>query len=190
MNTTFKTILRKHHYQLMAKLGTQEREKMDLQICDHFKRHISLPNHAVIAGYSPIKNECSPLPILEDLVRYQHVLALPAILGKGKPLVFRAWCPGDAMDVGEYGILEPRNDAPLVNPSVLAVPMVGFDVNGYRLGHGGGFYDRTIEMIRKHQSLLCIGIAYHFQQIERLPAEAHDCRMDYIVTDKEVLAFS
>ncbi len=174
----------------MADCSPEEQKILSFRVLEHFKRQIPIPQKGHVAGYSPIKNECSPLPVLEHLHHLHCPLALPVVLKKNHELAFRAWHPGDALEAGLLGIPEPKLEADTVYPSVLLVPMIGFDHRGFRLGHGGGFYDRTIEMLRKSQPILCVGIAYHFQKSENLPSESHDCRMDYIVTDKEVLAFS
>lgn len=143
----------------------------------------------IVAGYLPIKNEINPRPLIEDYLLEHKRLVLPKIVEKDTPLHFHQWMYGQPLVVGRYGIEEPLHNSPLLQPDLLLVPMVAFDRNGYRLGHGGGYFDRTITALRKTRLIVCIGLAYAFQEIDDFPQEEHDTKMDYVVTDKEVLAF-
>lgn len=100
---------------------------------------------------------------------------------------FIEWVPGEPMKAGAYGIMEPSGGGMIV-PNVILVPLVAFDRRGYRLGYGAGYYDATIAHLKHtNPSLLTIGVGYSFQEVERLPNEAHDERLSLVVTDKEVI---
>lgn len=106
--------------------------------------------------------------------------ALPVVQGAGQPLQWRAWWPGVAMQAGVYGIPVPLN-TPLLLPDVLLVPPVGLDAQGYRLGYGGGYFDRTLAALARKP--LCIATAFEVSRIETIGPQAHDVRMDYVLTE-------
>ena len=100
---------------------------------------------AVVSGFSSLPEEFRGWPLLRRLHGEGHALAMPVMQGKGQPLIFRAWAPGDAMDKAVWGIAEPKADKPALEPDVVLVPLLAFDATGRRLGYGGGFYDRTLQ---------------------------------------------
>ena len=94
--------------------------------------------------------------------------------GKGLPLVFRAWKPGDTLTAGVWGIQEPLPSSPAVDPDVLLVPLLAFDTRGYRLGYGGGFYDRTLAGFRTRKRVVAVGVAFDEQRIDAVPTPTYD----------------
>ncbi|CAN5418090.1 5-formyltetrahydrofolate cyclo-ligase [soil metagenome] len=138
---------------------------------------------AVVSGFHPHMSEISVLPLLARLVSMGWASCLPAVTGKGHPLVFRAWEPGDALIRGLWDIKVPAEDAKELVPDMLLVPMLAFDRQGHRLGYGGGFYDRTLELLRKTKPVTAIGVAYAAQEMERVPHGAHDAVLDAILTE-------
>src|SRR3990172_7911808 len=103
---------------------------------------------ALVSGFLPIGEEIDPLPLLEHLASAGFGLALPVMTGKGAPLLFRAWKPRDALTEVTWGIREPLASAPEIEPDIVLAPLLAFDAQGYRLGYGGGFYDRTLARLR------------------------------------------
>jgi 5-formyltetrahydrofolate cyclo-ligase len=140
-----------------------------------------------LSGFVPIRTEINPLPVMAAMAAHGPV-GVPVIEAKGAPLGFRTWRPGCAMEPGPYGAAVPVAGEPLV-PEVVIVPLVAFDRSGGRLGYGGGFYDRTLELLRARGPLVAIGFAYAAQEAENLPLEPTDQPLDVIVTDAEVLRF-
>lgn len=138
-----------------------------------------------LAGYMPIRTEIDPLPAMTEAAAH-GVVGVPVIQGEGQPLKFSKWSPGGAMRDGPFGALVPVVDD-YFDPEILIVPLVAFDRSGGRLGYGGGFYDRTLERLRKHGSVLAIGFAYDAQEAEALPLEATDQPLNMIVSDRRVL---
>ena len=116
-------------------------------------------------------------------------LALPCIAGRGKPLIMRAWNFGDAFKAGQWGIREPLPDAPEVQPDILIVPLACFDRAGHRIGYGAGYYDMTIAALRAQKKITAIGIAFAAQEIPIVPATERDERLDFVLTEKEVIDF-
>ena len=139
----------------------------------------------VVSGFHPYLSEISTLPLLAKLAGEGWITALPVVVGKELPLLFRRWAPGDAMVSGLWDIQIPADAAPEVEPDVLLVPMLAFDRKGYRLGYGGGYYDRTLAKLRAVKFVTAIGVAYAGQEIEAVPCGAHDQPLDWIMTERE-----
>ena len=141
----------------------------------------------VISGFSPIGSEIDPLPLLAGLHEKGHESALPIVAANCEPLIFRRWAPGDEMVSGPFGVQEPLPSAREVVPDILLVPLLAFDRLGYRLGYGGGFYDRTLERLRANGRRVAVGIAFAGQEVEAVPVSAYDQPLDWIVTEREAI---
>jgi 5-formyltetrahydrofolate cyclo-ligase len=155
---------------------------------DHFLAAVPLAAGAVISAYWPMGDEIDPRPLLAALAERGHRLALPAIRAAGQPLDFRAWRPGDALRPAGFGTQEPLPEAEILQPSLLLVPLLAFDPAGYRLGYGGGFYDRSLALLRGAGDILAVGLAFAAQQVAAVPREATDQSLDLLVTERGVLA--
>lgn len=138
-----------------------------------------------LAGYMPMRTEIDPLPAM---AAHDGPAGVPVIIGKGQPLRFREWTPGCEMVAGEFGALIPAEGA-WIEPDVLIVPLLAFDARGYRLGYGGGFYDRTLEALRARGPRLAIGFAFAAQEMAEVPIDATDQRLDMVVTEAGVRDF-
>jgi 5-formyltetrahydrofolate cyclo-ligase len=147
-----------------------------------------IDSFTVIAAYMPIRTEVSPLPVMADLAAAGKIVCVPVIEAAGKPLKFSRWTPETVMVNGPFGAKIPKTDA-FVIPDVLITPLVAFDARGYRLGYGGGFYDRTFELLRLKGKALAVGFAYQAQELAFVPTEPTDVRLDAIVTEKGVKRF-
>ena len=132
-----------------------------------------------LSGYMPMRTEIDPLPAM---AAHQGPVCVPVILGKGQPLRFREWSPGCAMVPGEFGAFIPADGA-WIEPDVLIVPLLAFDARGYRLGYGGGFYDRTLQGLRSRRPTIAIGFAFAAQQVNKVPIDAFDQRLDAVITE-------
>ncbi len=137
-----------------------------------------------LAGYVPIRTEIDPLPAMAEASAHGPV-GVPVIRGPGQCLVFSRWQPGGAMKEGPFGAMVPQTED-LLEPEILIVPLVAFDLSGGRLGYGGGFYDRTLEALRRVRATLAIGFAYEAQQARDLPLEPTDQPLDMIVTEARI----
>ena len=149
---------------------------------------LRVPDTAVVSGYWPMRGELDPRPALLALAAAGHPLCLPVVAGKGRPLLFRAWAPGADLVPGAFGAQVPAPESPVLQPSLLLVPLLAFDRRGYRLGYGGGFYDRTLAALRRAGAVTAVGLAFAGQEVEAVPAEATDERLDWIVTEREALS--
>jgi 5-formyltetrahydrofolate cyclo-ligase len=139
----------------------------------------------VLAGYMPMRTEIDPLPAM---AAHRGVVGVPVIIGKDQALRFREWTPGAQMVEGAFKALIPAEGA-WVEPEVLIVPLLAFDARGFRLGYGGGFYDRTLEALRARGPVLAIGFAFSAQEVAEVPTDATDQRLDLIVTETGVMRF-
>ena len=138
-----------------------------------------------ITGYLAIRTEMDPMPTMRVLSADRDV-GVPIIKAKATPLVFAKWKPDCTLIEGTFKVMTP-DPAVMMTPKILIVPLLAFDREGYRLGYGGGFYDRTIEQLGP--DVTTIGFAYAAQECDDVPREATDQRLDYIVTERETLSF-
>jgi 5-formyltetrahydrofolate cyclo-ligase len=143
----------------------------------------------VVSGYSPIRSELDPAPLMRKLAEQGARLALPAVMARGKSLVFRAWSPGDRLTLGPLGILEPSPAKAELIPDIMLVPCAAFDRLGHRIGYGAGHYDFTLAHLRKAKPITTVGLAFAAQEIKAVPALAHDVALDYVLTEKKALDF-
>jgi 5-formyltetrahydrofolate cyclo-ligase len=141
----------------------------------------------IISGFMPLKSEINPLPLLQKFAEAGGRLALPAIAWRGKPLIMRAWEFGAPLDCGQWGIREPKPDAPEVEPDILLVPLLAFDRAGHRLGYGAGYYDMTIHRLRALKPVTAVGIAFAVQEVPKIPTTSRDERLDLVLTEREVI---
>jgi len=141
----------------------------------------------VLAGYMPMRTEIDPLPAMAAHAGAGGVVGVPVIVARAAPLVFRRWRPGAAMVAGTFGALIPAEGEEVV-PEVLVVPLLAFDRRGFRLGYGGGFYDRTLAALRARGRVTAIGFAFAAQEVAAVPAGPRDERLDLIVTEAGIIA--
>lgn len=151
---------------------------------DHFLKNVPVPAKAVIGGYWPVGTELDVRPLLGALHERGHVIGLPRTQPR-QALVYHRWSPDDALVLGRFGILMPNHERPVIRPDVLILPMLAFDRRGLRVGYGGGYSDRTMAELRARGAVLCVGFAYAAQEVERVPADQFDERLDWIVTERE-----
>jgi 5-formyltetrahydrofolate cyclo-ligase len=150
---------------------------------------IAVARGAVVAGYAPMRSELDPRPLMQRLAVDGATLALPVVTGRGVPLMFRKWVPGDPLVTATLGMLEPTDAAEPLVPDVLLVPLAAFDRIGHRIGYGAGFYDRTLAALRSHKVITAIGLAFAVQETEKVDTDEHDARLDLILTETGVLDF-
>jgi 5-formyltetrahydrofolate cyclo-ligase len=144
---------------------------------------------ATVSGFWPIKEEIDIRPLMIELTNQGCQLALPVVQGKGLPLLFRAWRPGDPLEAGVFGTLQPSVKREVVEPEVLIVPLLACDEDGWRLGYGGGFYDRTLAALRAKKRVTAVGVGFNDQLVPEVPHGPGDQRLDWLLTDKRACAF-
>ncbi|MGB8276711.1 MAG: 5-formyltetrahydrofolate cyclo-ligase [Methylovirgula sp.] len=140
---------------------------------------------SIVSAFWSIGDEPSTFPLLENLARQGVETALPVMQGRRAPLLFRLWKEGEPLSEAKWGIKQPLPGAREVLPDLLFVPLAAYDRAGNRLGYGAGYYDRTLAKLRATKPVTAIGVAYGIQEMQEIPAEAYDEKLDYVLTDHE-----
>lgn len=152
-------------------------------------RELARRTEDVVSVYWPIRSELNTRPLLDALAGANITTVLPVMTAVKRPLIFRAFTPGDELVKGPFGLSEPSEDKPALEPDIVFSPLSAFDRKGYRLGYGGGIYDATLEELRAKKRVIAIGVAYACQEADAVPTEPHDQKLDYLLTEQELIAF-
>ncbi|MDB6454919.1 5-formyltetrahydrofolate cyclo-ligase [Falsirhodobacter sp. 20TX0035] len=152
---------------------------------DHLASWLAPHAGKVLAGYLPIRTEIDPRPAM---AAHSGPVCVPVVEGAGQPLRFRSWTQDAALERGLFGTLNPAAGDWQV-PDIVIVPLVAFDAKGFRLGYGGGFYDRTLERLRAKGPVLAVGFAFAAQELPAVPMEPTDQPLDAIVTERGLTVF-
>lgn len=164
-------------------IGADDRTAADARIAAAVEKLVAGTRPTCVAGYWPIDAEPDLRPSMARWHAAGIAVALPRVAERHAPLVFERWAPGCELVAGAHGTLHPARTEP-VEPRVLVIPCLGFDVRGHRLGYGGGYYDRTLAAL----AVASIGVAYDVLEVLGFEAQAHDRTLDWIVTESRVLA--
>ncbi len=163
-------------------LTSEDRQRAAAALASHGLGFLAPTPGTAISGFASLADELDCGPLLLRLAGEGMRLALPVVQGKALPLLFRAWTPGDVMGSGVWGIAEPGEDSPVVEPDILLVPLLAFDRTGRRIGYGGGFYDRTLRQLRARKPIVAVGLAYDEQRVDAVPHLDYDERLDWVLT--------
>jgi 5-formyltetrahydrofolate cyclo-ligase len=176
---------------LIRRQGLDEDQRHDAAagLLDIYQLECPVEVPAVVSGFWPIKDEIDIRPLMTHLHGEGCRLALPVVHGRGQRLSFRAWQPGDPLESGVFGTLQPSAGCETLEPDVLLVPLLACDEEGWRLGYGGGFYDRTLEDLRRRRKVTAIGVGFDRQFVPEVPHGADDQRLDWLLTDRRACAF-
>lgn len=159
----------------------------------HIELLLRWPNselrQGIVATYLPIQSEIDPTPLSKALYDAGYQLSLPCIKRAHHPLEFRRYKPGDPLRSGPYNTREPAKDAEIIDPDLIFLPMLAFSPNGYRLGYGGGFYDRTLQNLRAKKKIFACGLAYAAQEVPVIPTDEYDQKLDGVLTEREFRKF-
>ncbi len=165
------------------------RPELSRRIGQQFLASVPVPPGAVIAAYFAIGDEADPSSLVMDLRQRGHRIVLPRVAGRDRPLDFHLWSEGAELVRGGFGLSEPSRDWPKLAPDVLIVPLLAFDRQGYRIGYGAGYYDRTLHLLRQTKAIVAAGFAFSVQEFADLPHADHDERLNWIVTDTGAVRF-
>ena len=158
-------------------------------LTSHFIAIFQPQAYTVVSAYWPFRHEVDVRPLLNRLDLIGCTCLLPFIMGSEEPLQFHQWKPGDILEVSRFGVLQPFKHHPNGTPEIVVVPLLAFDSVGYRLGYGGGYYDLTLESLRKRSGILAVGAAYEAQKVDSVPHDQFDQRLDAVVTEVGILQF-
>ncbi len=176
--------------QLRNKILKIRKKNFDKNLKINSNKFISLlkvnrSNFKNVGGYYPSNYEIDDLDILNSLKKRKINILLP-IIKKNNQMNFYKWSNNDPLKINKFGIPEPVSSK-IFYPDILLVPLVAYDSSLNRLGYGGGFYDRYIEKIEKIKKVIKIGLAFSFQKTSSIPIDQYDKRLDFIITEKEIL---
>ena len=158
---------------------------------EHFMASIPLAPGAIVGGYWPIREEFDVMPLLRRLIAMGYKCALPFIDQDRQELIFREWCLGTETIKGCYNIPEPVNTCARLLPNILLAPLLAYDLEGFRLGYGGGYYDKAIRSLRRSNKLIIsIGAAFSDQRVDHVPHNSMDEKLDWIVTERGAMRFN
>jgi len=171
----------------IAKDRRSAMEKPDAmrQAAHHFLSAVPFAGKGGVALYSATGTELDTDVLKHALLAKKIGVSFPVVTGQDQPLVFRKIEKNTKLITGAFNILCPPDDCEEVKPEIVLVPLLAFDWAGYRLGYGGGFYDRTLAQLREESKILAVGFAFSEQEVEAVPIDQYDQKLDWIVTDKE-----
>jgi 5-formyltetrahydrofolate cyclo-ligase len=170
-------------------LSDEERRAAATGLVETWRLERPVQTPTVVSGFWPMAEELDIRPLMIELHNQGCQLALPVVVAKKQPLVFRAWRPGDPLEAGVFGTLHPHPTRQAIEPDALIVPLLAVDEEGWRLGYGGGFYDRTLEALRAKKGITAVGVGFNAQLIPEVPHGPSDQRLDWLLTDKRACAF-
>jgi 5-formyltetrahydrofolate cyclo-ligase len=150
-----------------AAIPPERRRELSAALAGHAGWLSNLAPGGIVSGFLSIGDEIDPATLMQALGQRGHILALPVMQGRGKPLLFRAYQPGDAL---------------AATTAVLLVPLLAFDPTGHRLGYGGGFYDRTLAAARRTRAIIAVGVAFDEQRLDVVPHVDYDEPLDWLLT--------
>lgn len=166
------------------RIPAARRRAAAIAVADHAPDIARLARRGTVSCFSTFGDELDTAPLIAALDRLGCRLALPVVVAPGRPLEFRRWKPGDPTEAGAYGIRQPLSSAPVEEPRVFLVPLLAFDRRGYRVGYGGGFYDRTLAAARADRRIATIGLCHAIQEVARVPVGRYDQPLDYALTER------
>jgi 5-formyltetrahydrofolate cyclo-ligase len=185
-----KALLRREALARRGQIEPAARAAFSIRLADEGLRLARVWRPRIVSVFYPLRDEPDTLLLLTALAAEGFATALPLVVGRGSALTFRLWRPGEPTSAGAMSIREPVEDAPIVEPDLLFVPLACFDRRGHRIGYGAGYYDRTLTHLRAMKPVHAIGVAYGICEIAAVPYEAHDQTLDALVTEQETILFS
>jgi 5-formyltetrahydrofolate cyclo-ligase len=188
-NAVSKTSLRRDALARRAQIEPAARIAFSQRLFEEGMRLARLWRPSIVSAFYPLSGEPDTLTLLNSLAGEGFSTALPIVIGRHKSLIFRRWRPGDPTRSGSMSIREPLEEAPVVDPDLLFVPLACFDRRGHRIGYGAGYYDLTLARLRGTKPIRAIGVAYGVCEVAAVPYEDHDQTLDGVVTEQETILF-
>jgi 5-formyltetrahydrofolate cyclo-ligase len=182
-----KSALREEALRRRGALGPEIRQMFSARLAAQGLAIAQRVDARIASAFLPVKDEPDTLPLIAALAGNGFRTALPITVSRAAPLTFRLWRPGDPTRPGALNIPEPLASAEIVDPDLLFVPLACFDRRGHRIGYGAGHYDRSLEGLRAKGPVTAVGVAYSAAQAPEIPDEPHDQRLDFILTEHELI---
>ena len=185
-----KSKLRKKQLLLRKKLFSATKEVFNKNLFEILCKSINFESKNIVSSFISIKTEIDTNRLNEFILKKNKKLCLPVVLKKNQNLVFRQFTNDQDMIEGFMNIKEPKLTNKILTPEILFIPCLAFDDFGYRLGYGGGYYDRTLNNLKKiNQNFLSIGYAFDGQKVPHVPIDKFDIKLDYVITEKNIYSF-
>ena len=179
--------LRRRAKAVRAAVPAAAREAASARLRSHLMAWLGDHQGAAVAGFWPLDGEVDLKPLLESWHAAGGTALLPRMQGAGRPLRFLRWTPDTLMEAAAFNVEEPPADAPEHRPEVVLVPLLAVDRDGYRLGYGGGFYDRTLAGLG---AVDAVGVALDVQRVDAVPRGVHDRPLTHLVTESGVISYA
>lgn len=177
-NTAWRRALRREMVARRAALDVAEHDALSARIVAHLAATLPVPR--IVAFCWPIKHEPDVRSVIPHWAALGASAALPVVVAEDAPLAFRLWTPETPLAADRYGIPMPIS-GDFVQPDMLLLPLNGFDADGYRLGYGGGYFDRTLAALSPRP--LAVGVGFETNRLPTIRPESHDQRLDWLVTE-------
>lgn len=179
--------LRREKLAARMALDEQTRAGLSARIEAHLAALLLSLAPQTLAICAPVRGEFDARPLASRLIDQGWRAAMPVVTAVAAPMVFHAWTPSSAMRSDRYGIPIPADGAAVI-PDIVLLPLLAFDAQGFRLGYGGGYFDRTLAaMVPRPQA---IGVGFELGRVADIRPEAHDIGLDAVVTERGVLRFA
>jgi 5-formyltetrahydrofolate cyclo-ligase len=189
-NADPKAVLRRDALARRERIEPAVRAAFSRRLAEEGLRLAQLWRPRVVSAFHPLRDEPDTLELFAALTEEGFVTVLPVIVGRGSPLLFRRWRPGEPTREAAMSIREPLKEAPVIDPDLVFVPLVCFDRRGHRIGYGAGYYDRTLARLRAMKPVRAAGTAYGVCEVAAVPYENHDQTLDAVVTEQETILFN
>ena len=181
---------RKKQFTIRKKIFSKVKKVFDKELFEKFFKKINLNNVKVISSFLSINTEINTNDLNTYILKKNKELCLPVILKKDDHLIFRKFTNNQDLIEGFMKIKEPSLKNKVLIPDLLFVPCLAYDVSGYRLGYGGGYYDRTFNYLRyNNKKFISVGYAFDDQKVSEVPKDKFDIKLDYVITEKKIYSF-
>ncbi|MBK8760262.1 MAG: 5-formyltetrahydrofolate cyclo-ligase [Sulfuritalea sp.] len=184
-DSAFRAALRREKLAARLAVGPAEHAALSARVATHLAGLWSAMAAQTLAFCAPVRGEFDARPLVGELLARGWRAAMPVVVETGAPMIFRAWTPDCAMDTDRHDIPIPRN-GPEIDPDIVLLPLVAFDAAGYRLGYGGGYFDRTLAARAPRPR--AIGVGFELARVADIRPQPHDIRLDAVVTEAGVFS--
>ena len=171
-------------------LSKKIKNSFNIKIFDEFFKKINFESIRVVSTFKSINSEISTEDLNALILKKNKILCLPVITEKENPMIFRKFNNNKELMDGYMNIKEPPVQNEILNPDLIFVPCLAFDNNGFRLGYGGGYYDKTLSQYKKNNiNFISVGFAFDDQKVNNVPIDKFDIKLDYVITEKKIYSF-
>lgn len=172
----------------IAKARRYEISQSDNDAANRLFSNFNFPisDNNIVSGFIPIGSEIDPRNLMGEIAKKGAKLCLPRINSETNNIDFHEYDLGDELEIGKMGLKEPFLNKKIIDPDIILVPLLAFDEKLYRLGYGGGYYDRAIAKLRQVKKIITIGIGFDVQKVDNIPVEPHDQKLDFILTEEKL----